>query len=217
MNEKLVEPSYCETIAFIGNFLGPFYTKDPKQDPEIVPLFETLSALDAEAAAGEWPFGDSSEALSCLLSMQQGLDGGGPTEDIVWEYRRLFVGPNPMPAPPWGSVYTDPEIVVFGESTLALRCWMRETGITRLDHERSPEDHIGLMLLMMSWIAQYKPAALEEFLSHHLLTWSSHFLVEVIAATENPFYNGLARLTKLSLEGIQQDLDLVVEYPRYYR
>jgi putative dimethyl sulfoxide reductase chaperone len=217
MNEKLEEPSYREAIAFIGDFLGPFYSKDPKQEPEIGALFDAVFALDIEKAASEWPFAESSEVSSCLYSMQRGLNEGNPTEDLIWEYRRLFVGPNPMPAPPWGSVYTDFEMVVFGESTLDLRRWMREVGITRLSTEGTPEDHIGLMLLMMSWIAQYKPAVLEEFLSQHLFTWSSHFLDEVIVATENPFYNGLARLTKLSLEGIQQDLDLIVEYPRYYR
>ena len=36
----------------------------------------------------------------------------------MWEYRRLFVGPGHLPAPPWGSVYTDRECVIFGEATL---------------------------------------------------------------------------------------------------
>ena len=67
------------------------------------------------------------------------------------EYRRLFVGPAPKPAPPWGSVYTDRECVVFGESTLALRAWMRAQGIARLVDDKTPEDHIGLMLVLMAW------------------------------------------------------------------
>ena len=57
--------------------------------------------------------------------MREGLVAGADNEELVWEYRRLFVGPGHLPAPPWGSVYTDHECVIFGEATLALRAWMR--------------------------------------------------------------------------------------------
>jgi TorA maturation chaperone TorD len=149
--------------------------------------------------------------------MQRAVIDGKPTDDIIWEYRRLFVGPNKMPAPPWGSVYTDREQVIFGAATLDLRQWMREQGIERLGDEKTPEDQIGLMLVLMAWIAQNKPQVLEDYLQHHLLTWSSHFLDELIEAVQQSFYEGLARLTKATLEGLQSDLHLSVEYPRYYR
>lgn len=137
--------------------------------------------------------------------------------DLIWEYRRLFVGPAAKAAPPWGSVYTDRECVVFGEATLDLRQWMRQTGIEKLNDDKEPEDHIGLMLMMMSWISVNKPEALDDFLRLHLLTWSSHFLEEMEEATDHPFYKGLARITRLSLEGIQEDREIEVEYPRFYR
>lgn len=138
-------------------------------------------------------------------------------DDLMWEYRRLFVGPAEKPAPPWGSVYTDRECVVFGASTLDLRAWMREHGIARTTDEKTPEDHIGLMLALMAWIAANQPADLDEYLRLHLLTWSSHYLDELAEAAEHPFYEGLARLTKASLEGIQAARRIDVEYPRFYR
>lgn len=33
----------------------------------------------------------------------------------------------------------------------------------------------------------------------------------------HPFYHGLASLARLSLEGIQETLQIEVVYPRYYR
>ena len=205
-----------EAIAFVGETLGPFFLQDPKTG-EAGAAFQALAALDVDAAAAEWPFAGEAEARACLALMKEGLAHGIEDDDLVWEYRRLFVGPAPKPAPPWGSVYTDRECVVFGESTLALRAWMRAQGIARLVDDKTPEDHIGLMLVLMAWIARNQPADLDDYLRLHLLPWSPHFLDELAEAAKQPFYEGLARLAKASLEGIQSERALDVAYPRFYR
>ena len=104
-----------------------------------------------------------------------------------------------------------------GEGTLELRARMRAHGVRRTTDERTPEDHIGLMLALMSYLARNQPDDLDEFLQIHLLTWSSHFLDQLVEAADHPFYEGLARLAKASLEGIQQARDIDVTYPRFYR
>ena len=205
-----------EGSAFVGETLGPFFLQDPKTG-EAGAAFQALAALDVDAAAAEWPFAGEAEARACLALMKEGLAHGIEDDDLVWEYRRLFVGPAPKPAPPWGSVYPDRECVVFGESTLALRAWMRAQGIARLVDDKTPEDHIGLMLVLMAWIARNQPADLDDYLRLHLLPWSSHFLDELAEAAKQPFYEGLARLAKASLEGIQSERALDVAYPRFYR
>ena len=217
MDENMQDGSdVLEGIAFVGETLGPFFLQDPKTG-EAGAAFQALAALDVDAAAAEWPFAGEAEARACLALMKEGLARGVEDDDLVWEYRRLFVGPAPKPAPPWGSVYTDRECVVFGESTLALRAWMRAQGIARLVDDKTPEDHIGLMLVLMAWIARNQPADLDDYLRLHLLPWSSHFLDELAEAAEQPFYEGLARLAKASLEGIQSERALDVAYPRFYR
>ncbi|GHK51847.1 hypothetical protein KPZU09_15830 [Klebsiella pneumoniae] len=60
---------------------------------------------------------------------------------------RLFIGPWALPAPPRGSVWLDKESVLFGDSTLALRQWMRENGIALEADGNEPEDHFGTVLL----------------------------------------------------------------------
>lgn len=215
MNETSRE-SIETQAAFLGETLGLFYLNDPKQ-PEMNEAFQAFKDLDRDQAAEEWPFVPADTAARYLALMQQSIPDDLPSEDLIWEYRRLFIGPGKKPAPPWGSVYTDWEGVVFGETTLALRQWMREKGIERLADEKTPEDHIGLMLLLMAWIAQNKPEGLEEYLSEHFLTWSSHFLAQLEDAAEQGFYEGLAGLTRSSLEGLQNTLQLEIDYPRFYR
>lgn len=216
MNVRSEESSVeFEAVAFVGETLAPFFLQDPRTGTA-GEAFEAMAALDPEAAASEWPFADADEARRALSLMAGGL-ANGCDDDLVWEYRRLFVGPAPKPAPPWGSVYTDRECVVFGASTLELRAWMRARGVQRTTDERTPEDHIGLMMALMAWIAREQPDDLDEFLGQHFLTWSSHFLSQLEEAAEHPFYEGLALLAKSSLEGIQEARGLDVVYPRFYR
>ena len=205
----------CEGVAFIGETLGPLFAHDPA-DEEVAGLYDALAALDPAAAGEEWPLGDAAGATRALAEMVRGL-ADEADDALVWEYRRLFVGPGPKAAPPWGSVYTDRECVVFGESTLALRQWLREVGIEVPGRGNEPEDHIGLMLVLMAWIARERPELLDDYLAQHLLTWASHFLGIVQQGTEHPFFQGLAQLTAASLAGVQDALQLQVTVPRFYR
>lgn len=216
MNKIEMDEIVLDEVAFVGETLGPFFLEDPKAG-KATSAFEAITTLNIEEAAQEWPFVAQQQAHEALSLMQNGLRNGIEADELVWEYRRLFVGPATKAAPAWGSVYTDREGVVFGQSTLELRRFMRTYGIERLQDEKNPEDHIGLMLQLMAWIAREKPECLEEYLRLHLLTWASHFLEKLEEVSEEDFYRGLARLTKESFEGIKQELEIEVTYPRFYR
>lgn len=206
-------------IALVGSVLGPFFLNDPRLDGEAIkPGLQAMAQIDVEAAAEEWPFVPTEAARESFEKMQRGLAAGLDDDALVWEYRRLFVGPAAKPAPPWGSVYTDKDMVVFGATTMELREWMRRGGIALVKGDSDePEDHIGTMLELGAWLAQERPELVKEFLRDHLLPWSSHFLEQLEEAAEQPFYEGLASLTRASLEGMQERLAIEVEYPRFYR
>ena len=204
-----------DAIAFVGDTLSPFFLEDPKTGG-VQASFSAFAALDADAAAREWPFAEAASSALALQEMVEGL-ADGVTDDLVWEYRALFVGPGHLVAPPWGSVYTDRECVMFGESTLELRRWMREHGLVAPEGTRTPEDHIGLLLGLMAQLAQTMPAELDGFMAQHLLTWSHHFLALMAQEAQHPFYQGLAQLTDASLEGIRASRGIQVTYPRFYR
>lgn len=217
MNELLNDSAVREAVIFVGHTLGPLFLDDPRHEEQVVPAIKAFAALDVDAAAEEWPFVDADDARGALALMKEGAQAGAQSDEVVWEYRRLFVGPAPKPAPPWGSVYTDRECVVFGGTCLELRQWMREVGIERLGDEKDPEDHIGLMLLLVAWIAEHRPEVLEDCLRLHVLPWSSHLLEELEDAAEQPLYKGVARLARMSLEGMQEAFGIEVAYPRFYR
>lgn len=208
------DESTLGSLAFLGETFGPAFLYEP-EDERAQALLAEMAKLDVSAASEEWPFIEGACAEDALAQMQEGLRA--QSDDLLWEYRRLFVGPARKIAPPWGSVYTDRECVVFGEATLELRQWMRTNGIARPGDGTEPEDHIGLMFLLMSWIARNRDELLQEYLEKHFLTWAPHFLEIVERETTSPFYEGLARLARLSLLGAQNELDLTVEEPRFYR
>lgn len=200
-------------LALIGSVLGPFFLLDPAHDrARIEPGLEAIALLDLKAAADEWPFVPTDQAQEALSKMKAGLKDGLAHDALTWEYRRLFIGPAAKPAPPWGSVYTDKDQVVFGASTLELRSWLRKQGIAIAKAESDePEDHIGTMLMLLAWLSEEHPQLVAEFLANHLLTWSSCCLLKIEKAAQHPFYEALARLTRLSLEGAQEELGLLVE------
>lgn len=208
-------PEPMEAVAFVGASLAPFFLNDPRTG-DAADAFAAMAELDVAAAAAEWPFVDEATAADALALMREGLAAGADNENLVWEYRRLFVGPGHLPAPPWGSVYTDRECVVFGEATLALRAWMRRVGVARTTDERTPEDHIGLMLALLSYLAEERPDLVDEYLRDHLLTWALHYLEALEAAADHPFYQGLAALTRSTLLGLQAARGLEVTLPHFY-
>ncbi len=218
-------------LKIIGSTLGPLFLHDPLLEATAIgPLYRTLAETDPKMLAEEWPYVDTATAQPLVEAMVAGAERhcdyrekaaaeeSSAPDDLTVEFRRLFVGPDTKAAAPWGSVYTDKDQVVFGESTLALRQWLRTNGISVQHGEgKEPEDHIGTMLVLLSWLADEKPEAIPEYLQDHLLPWAPHFLEEMESASELPFFQSLAALTRASLQGAQDALELEVEEPKFYR
>ena len=161
----------------------------------------------------EWeiPFEEkTSEKLTALI--KQGLK-----QDLTEQYQNLFIGPNELQTPPWGSVYLDPECVIFGHSLLVLRDFLKHHQIAFQSQQDEPEDHIGLMLMLAAYLAENRPHLLAEFLSQHLLTWAPHFLSQLANVENHPFYQGLAQLTLITLDDWKLKLNLSVPEVRFYR
>ncbi len=86
-----------------------------------------------------------------------------------------------------GSVWLDKESVLFGDSTLALRQWMRENGIALEADGNEPEDHFGTVLLLAAWLCETEQDALfAQLLAWHLLPWSGRFLSVFVDHAAHP-------------------------------
>lgn len=94
-----------------------------------------------------------------------------------------------------------------GDSTLALRQWMRENGIVFEMANNEPEDHFGTLLLMAAWLAETgRDAELDQLLAWHLLPWSTRFLSVFVENAGHPFYRALGKLAQLTLAEWQSGL-----------
>ena len=95
MNELLNDSAVREAVIFVGQTLGPLFLDDPRHEEQVVPAIKAFAALDVDAAAEEWPFVDADDARGALALMKEGAQAGAQSDEVVWEYRRLFVGPAP--------------------------------------------------------------------------------------------------------------------------
>lgn len=198
-----------QQISLYGRLLGAAFYYGPS-DPRLSGILDFFSQPNW-TQDWEMPLDEKAhEKLTAFIN--QGLN-----EDLGDQYQRLFIGPNELPAPPWGSVYLDPECVIFGNSLLALRDFLRQHQIEFQAQQDEPEDHIGLMLMLAAYLAENRPHLVVEFLREHFLTWAAHFLQQLAQAENAPFYQGLALLTEQTLQNWQEALHIDVPKVRFYR
>lgn len=190
-----------EDIEQCALLLGTLFLERPAL-PHCEKIIRGLAAMNL---AEEWPWGADDDLRA--ISEELTRTGEADIREIDRAYHRLFVGPQKLAAPPWGSVYLDSEAVVFGDSCLAISRWMSARDIELHEEEsREPVDHIGRMLALLSWLAGNRPELVAEFLDQHLLPWAPTYLAQLGSAAEGSFYQALARLTAVTLASIENEL-----------
>lgn len=197
-----------DALAFSSRVLGALFYFAPDSA-----LAEPLVAAfrDGEWAA-QWPYPVANvDALSAAFA--------APCDESLAEaWQRLFIGPSALPSPPWGSVWLDRENVLFGDSTLALRQWMRENQIAFDVAQNEPEDHFGTLLMLAAWLVENdRQEACDQLLAWHLLPWAPRFLNEFVAKANHPFFSALAELAQNTLAQWQSQLLIPVADKKLYR
>lgn len=205
-----------QQIAQSAAVLGTLFYRDPNAGENQ----GVLAWLAMPEAPESWEFGQP-EAAAHVAALARGAQEEGP-ERLRESYNRFFVGPYKLPAPAWGSVYTDPEGVLFGNETLAVRQWMRNNLIKVNLENKEPEDQFGLMLLMASWAVNngVPDEQVKLLFEEHLLPWSGRFLelftkaaqdqnpeppmASVAAPLPSIFYAALGQLAQVTLADWQQ-------------
>lgn len=183
--------------AQLLNLLACGYRCAP-QTAQFAPVQQFFQSPDWPAL---WP--EPSEQI-VALQPELALDDISALQE-QWQW--LFVGPASLPAPPWGSVWLDPEHVLQGESTLRLMAFLNAHHIALQTDQREPADHIGLMLFQASWLAlNARPRALLELLNHHFLTWLPSYVAALNAAHPQGFYRALGELTLITLQQLERAL-----------
>jgi TorA maturation chaperone TorD len=128
-------------------------------------------------------------------------------EDLLVEYARLFVGPNELLAPPYGSTYLDEGRKVMGESTARVMAFYKAEGLSMDEQYQNLPDHITAEMEFMYYLAYHEVKALEkndreravyflnrqeDFLRTYLDGWVVLFCEKIKEGTENGFFQALA-------------------------
>ena len=182
-------------ISPFSKIIGSLFYHDPVSRSGVA-VRKWLALAHAEEM---WEYGlpESTRAIEALiLSSKNTAD-----VDLHREFNRLFIGPYSLPAPPWGSVYTDPESVLFGNATLGVRSWMRENAVKLHLQCREPEDHFGLMMLLVAWATEndVDDEQITELLQSHLMPWAFRFLDLFEEGADLEYYSAAARLARVTL------------------
>ena len=194
-----------EWISVSGRLLGALFYFPPNAEQ-----LEPIKAFFQQSGwQSQWQNFENQQ-------LAQQISEGLVSTELEWEYQCLFVGPNQLVAPPWGSVYLDHESVVFGESLIHLRDFLQQHQVEFTANQNEPEDHFGLMLMLAAYFAENRPELLSEFLSKHLFTWSDRYLELLISTEDSAFYQGIAKLTQLTLEQWKSDFALQIPKVQLY-
>ena len=128
-------------------------------------------------------------------------------EELLIDYAQLFVGPQELKAPPYGSVYLDKERKVMGNSTIEVIEIYRESGLTMSNDFRELPDHIAAELEFMYFLIIKETEAIEKstadralhfvemqrlFTDKFLGQWVGRFCEKIKEGTDNAFYRALA-------------------------
>lgn len=110
-----------------------------------------------------------------------------------------------MEAPPWGSVYLDKEEVVFGESTLAFRAFLRECNLDFNTAQNEPEDQVGLILMVLGiLLEQGRIDRATTLLDKHLNTWFEQFIGRFNQHAKSSSYQSLGHFSQNLVMAINQ-------------
>ncbi len=188
------------------------------------PRAELLEWLTVERPFANFPIQLDDEVQTDLEGMDNSLTANS-LEDLRLDFKRLFIGPGPMLAPPWESVYRNEEHLIFDRHTLEVREFYARHGMEFVRINQAPEDSITIELEFMKVLTERVLQALEmddpeaerilleeqlAFLNKHLLMWTPDFITMTQTRAATAFYAGLAGVLRGFLNWERQTLALLL-------
>ncbi|MBE3587610.1 MAG: molecular chaperone TorD family protein [Thermoanaerobacteraceae bacterium] len=125
---------------------------------------------------------------------------------VEHDFNRLFVGPGPLLAPPYGSAYLNPQRLLMQEETLAVRRFYRRYGLAPREPGSLPDDFLPVELEFAAYLLGRAGRALERgeggehvrwmdayrlFLHRHMGPWIAPFARDVVGRASTGLLKGL--------------------------
>nr|WP_320050912.1 molecular chaperone TorD family protein [uncultured Desulfuromonas sp.] len=138
------------------------------------------------------------------LGWNDELNDLGNTDDLLSEqgltalqveYTRLFINAIPhVIAPPYGSIYTDSEGLLFGPSAERTKKFYHQQGFDLRGPNDIP-DHLNHELRFLSLLLQDgKLCETEQFLTEFFRPWFCLFCTRVVDESRHPYYRVMMKL-----------------------
>jgi len=171
----------CSECLYLERILG--------NDLILISLRDFFAARDGRAMAA---------ACATLTKASPPADGhptsADTADELEYAFNRLFVGPGPVPAPPYASVYLDPDHGLMGESTRIAAAVYDALGVASPSNGSLPDDHLALELdaavVFHALKAREQSAELaalwDYFLRDHLMLWVPLFVASIKQAPDVP-------------------------------
>lgn len=218
--ESILLEDIFKTRLWVYSFLSQCFYQAPSEQTlnpvTAIIIFRTLSEMGSEPV-NKWA-SSLTEAIENLASGEK-----KSWDEVRQEYQRLFIGPGPLPAAPWESVYLSEDHITLDEHTLAVREFYRRWGYEVSNVKQDPDDHIGLELEFMALLINTSLGnihpdkqqklieildAQRTFLNNHLFCWVKPFCSKLAENTKHPLFSGIALFTP---EYLRMDADLLEE------
>lgn len=182
-----------------------------------------LGWLNAEKPFADFPVTLDAAGRAALQQLDSAAAAGEP-ETLRADFRQLYVGPGPMQAPPWESVYRNEEHLLFDRHTLQVRAIYARHGMEFIHLNRMPEDALAIELEFMRTLTERLVQAVESgdetaeqillaeqaaFLEKHLLVWAPAFVARSQKYAQTPFYGALAGVLQSFLAWDERTLALL--------
>jgi TorA maturation chaperone TorD len=219
ISDDLMETLTAEALVF-GYLNRVFYEK---------PKAEFLNMQKSEALFAHWPLEvDDESTVTGLKIMGDFTDSWEPKmlDTLKHDYRRLFIGPGHIPAPPWESVYLSIDGLVYEEQTMAVRKFYARYDLQSPKRYKEPDDHFGLEMAFLAHLCTVALASMQvedatcleshlgaqrDFLKEHVLLWAPTFLKRVIDHAQTAYYRGAAYLALGSIHHAAELFDLEID------
>ncbi len=159
------------------------------------------------ADAGDLPGVGGLAAYLAALGERLAVEGDAAVEGLASSYGRIMVGPNRLPAYPWGSVYLTDDGSLFGVETLAVRRVFAAHGFQAAGYPHVSDDHIACELDFVLALADEALGAFERgdfealgtlageqrsFLVEHIASWLPRYADDLVRAEPESLYAAAA-------------------------
>ncbi|PWI32226.1 dehydrogenase [Vibrio albus] len=185
-------------LSIVCKLFGSLFYYQPKEYEQL-PIGAYFSHDDVTT-----PIDEINQILNAFKYADQGA--------LQVEHEQLFTMQEMMPAPPWSSMYLDRESIVFGKANNDYSEFVEHCGLSLREGASDPEDHIGLMLIVLGMLIDDKQDQhAKEMIGEYLATWSGFYFSRLKEVTEEESpYSKLADYTASLLEVLRKQYSVQV-------